>query len=41
MATPNGDGDDEDVAVALSPLAEILLRAWLCQHGVDPALGHS
>jgi hypothetical protein len=34
--TPNGDGDDEDVTVALSPQGEAVFRAWLCQRGFDP-----
>src|SRR2546429_4214402 len=31
--TSNGDGDDEDVQVALSPGGEVVLRAWLRQRG--------
>ena len=34
--TPNGDGDDEDVQVALSPGGEVVFRAWLRQRGLDP-----
>jgi hypothetical protein len=34
--TPNGDGDDEDVSVALSPGGAIVFRAWLRQRGLDP-----
>ena len=34
--TPNGDGDDEDVQVALSPEGEVVFRAWLRQRGLDP-----
>ena len=34
--TPNGDGDDEDVWVALSPGGEVVFRAWLRQRGLDP-----
>jgi hypothetical protein len=34
--TPNGDGDDEDVWVALSPGGAIVFRAWLRQRGLDP-----
>jgi hypothetical protein len=34
--TPDGDGDDEDVQVALSPGGEIVFRAWLRQRGLDP-----
>ena len=34
--TPHGDGDDEDVWVALSPGGEIVFRAWLRQRGLDP-----
>src|SRR5216683_7275856 len=34
--TPNGDGDDEDMMVALSPGGEIVFRAWLRQRGLDP-----
>jgi hypothetical protein len=34
--TPNGDGDDEDVSVALSAAGKILFRAWLRQRGLDP-----
>lgn len=36
--TPTADGTDEDVAVALSPQGEVLLRAWLRRRGVDPLL---
>ena len=34
--TPNEDGDDEDMTVALSPGGEIVFRAWLRQRGLDP-----
>jgi hypothetical protein len=34
--TPRGDGDDEDVHVALSPGGEVVFRAWLRQRGLDP-----
>jgi hypothetical protein len=34
--TPHGDGDDEDVHVALSPGGEVVFRAWLRQRGLDP-----
>jgi hypothetical protein len=34
--TPNGDGDDEDIWVALSPGGEVVFRAWLRQRGLDP-----
>jgi hypothetical protein len=34
--TPNGDGNDEDVQVALSPGGEVVFRAWLRQRGLDP-----
>jgi hypothetical protein len=34
--TPNGNGDDEDMTVALSPGGEIVFRAWLRQRGLDP-----
>jgi len=34
--TPNGDGDDEDMTVALSPQGEVVFRAWLRQRGLDP-----
>ena len=34
--TPNGDGDDEDMTVELSPQGEAVFRAWLCQRGLDP-----
>jgi hypothetical protein len=34
--TPNGDGCDEDVQVALSPGGEIVFRSWLRQRGLDP-----
>ena len=29
-------GDDEDVAVALSVEGQVLFRAWLRQRGLDP-----
>jgi hypothetical protein len=32
----HGDGDDENVSVALSPGGEIVFRAWLRQRGLDP-----
>ena len=34
--TPYGDGDDEDISVALSPGGAIVFRAWLRQRGLDP-----
>ena len=34
--TPNRDGDDEEVSVALSPGGAIVFRAWLRQRGLDP-----
>ena len=34
--TPHGDGDDEEVSVALSPGGAIVFRAWLRQRGLDP-----
>jgi hypothetical protein len=34
--TPQGDGDDEHVSVALSPGGEVVFRAWLRQRGLDP-----
>jgi hypothetical protein len=34
--TPHGDGDDEDMTVALSPGGAIVFRAWLRQRGLDP-----
>jgi hypothetical protein len=34
--TPHGDGDNEDVQVALSPGGEVVFRAWLRQRGLDP-----
>jgi hypothetical protein len=34
--TPQGDGDDENVQVALSPGGAIVFRAWLRQRGLDP-----
>ena len=34
--TPHGDGDDEDMTVALSPDGAIVFRAWLRQRGLDP-----
>jgi hypothetical protein len=34
--TPNGDGNDEAMTVALSPGGEIVFRAWLRQRGLDP-----
>ena len=34
--TPNGDGDDEDLTVALSPQGKVVFRTWLRQRGFDP-----
>jgi hypothetical protein len=34
--TPHGDGDDENVWVALSPGGAIVFRAWLRQRVLDP-----
>ena len=34
--TPYGDGDDENVSVALSQGGAIVFRAWLRQRGLDP-----
>ena len=34
--TPQGDGDDANVSVALSPGGEVVFRAWLRQRGLDP-----
>src|SRR5262249_47672661 len=34
--TPQGDGDDEHVSVALSPGGEVVFRAWLRQRGLHP-----
>jgi hypothetical protein len=34
--TPHGDGDDENVSVALSSGGAIVFRAWLRQRGLDP-----
>ena len=34
--TPNRDGDDEDIQVALSPGGAVVFRAWLRQRGLDP-----
>jgi hypothetical protein len=34
--TPNGNGDDEDITVTLSPGGEVVFRAWLRQRGLDP-----
>ena len=39
--TPHGDGDDEDVSVALSPGGAIVFRAWLRQRGLDPLVCNS
>ncbi|MGE3542045.1 MAG: hypothetical protein AB7N91_32095 [Candidatus Tectimicrobiota bacterium] len=39
--TPNGDGDEADIWVALSPLGEVACHAWLRQRGLDPLLGRS
>jgi hypothetical protein len=36
--TPHGDGDDENVSVALSPGGAIVFRAWLRQRGLDPLM---
>ena len=36
--TPHGDGDDEDISVALSPGGAIVFRAWLRQRGLDPLM---
>jgi hypothetical protein len=36
--TPHGDGDDENVSVALSPGGEVVFRAWLRQRGLDPLM---
>lgn len=33
---PSGDGDDEDVYIALSPEGKALFRAWLRRRGFDP-----
>jgi hypothetical protein len=34
--TPTTYGDDEDVAVVLSPQGAAVFRAWLRQRGLDP-----
>src|SRR4029450_13830755 len=34
--TPHGDGDDENVSVALSPGGKVVFRAWLRQRGLEP-----
>ena len=34
--TPHGDGDDENVSIALSPGGKVVFRAWLRQRGLDP-----
>lgn len=34
---PNGQGDDEDVYVSLSPQGHAIFRAWLRRRGIDPA----
>jgi hypothetical protein len=34
--TPNEDGNDEAMTVALSPGGEVVFRAWLRQRGLDP-----
>ena len=39
--TPNGDGDDGDMTVALSPQGEVVFRAWLRQRGLDPLVCRS
>ena len=39
--TPHGDGDDENVSVALSPGGAIVFRAWLRQRGLDPLMCRS
>jgi hypothetical protein len=36
--TPNGNGDDEHVSVALSPGGEIVFHARLRQRGLDPLM---
>ena len=36
--TPYGDGDDEDISVALSPGGALVFRAWLRQRGLDPLM---
>jgi hypothetical protein len=36
--TPNGNGDDEHVSVALSPGGEVVFHAWLRQRGLDPLM---
>ena len=36
--TPHGDGDDENVSVALSSGGEVVFRAWLRQRGLDPLM---
>jgi hypothetical protein len=33
---PNGEDEDEEVWVALSPEGKAFFRAWLRQRGVDP-----
>ena len=35
--TPHGDGDDENVSVALSPGGKVVFRAWLRPAGAGPA----
>ena len=37
----HGDGDDEDMTVALSPGGAIVFRAWLRQRGLDPLVCNS
>jgi hypothetical protein len=39
--TPNEDGNDEAMTVALSPGGEIVFRAWLRQRGLDPLVSSS
>src|SRR2546430_13137719 len=34
--TPHGDGDDENVLVALSPGGAVVFRSWLRHPGPDP-----
>src|SRR5499427_10009020 len=39
--TPNEDGNDEAMTVALSPGGAIVFRAWLRQRGLDPLVCNS
>ena len=39
--TPQGDGDDANVSVALSPGGKVVFRAWLRQRGLDPLVCRS